>query len=285
MKPYHKGRFRPTHRVRAAGRGPAVAIQAGMKKYIPVVAVTSAIGMILLGSSCSTFSSKKSGEDIASNGPTILTVKADPSTVDLDQNLRPKENSMVFADVKDFQSNVRNVHLRFIHVPLDIPMKRVAGTTWQGELTPAQLKELAVSGQTMRYQANVIATNESGQTGVSASPVDISVRAPEPKQLSGVAGNDQPRPANDESTNSYQRNQQHVDENNTSNTQNSAEGELRSPTHSNANVPSNGSNPNQPGISGQNTDATMNDTYNKSQKTYPATQGGDSDSSNQQNQQ
>ncbi|MDR3607522.1 MAG: hypothetical protein P4M08_09090 [Oligoflexia bacterium] len=159
-----------------------------MKKHTLAVVVLSTIGMIAMSSGCSTFGGgHKSSEEIASTGPTILTAKSNPSTIELDQNLEPKQNAYVFADVKDFSSRVQNVHVKFLHVPIDLPMKQVAGTTWEAELTPAQLKELAVSGQTIRYQANIVAMNAKGQTAVGASPLEISIRSPAPDQLSGIA--------------------------------------------------------------------------------------------------
>jgi hypothetical protein len=164
--------------------------KAGMKNHILVTQIVLILGIVGASAGCSTFQSHKNSEDIAASGPTILNAKADPSTVQLNPNLQPKENALLFADVKDFDSRIQNVHVRFIHVPIDLPMKQVAGTTWEAELTPGQLKELAVSGQTIRYEANVIAMNEKGQTAVSSAPISLSIQAPAPDQLGGISGMD-----------------------------------------------------------------------------------------------
>jgi hypothetical protein len=64
-------------------------------------------------------------------------------------------------------------------------MKYQGGTTWRAELTKDQLKLLAVSGQTMRYDANVIATNANGQVGMSREPIEIAIKAPEVVRSAG----------------------------------------------------------------------------------------------------
>jgi hypothetical protein len=155
--------------------------------------ITSTIGIFALVSSCSTFEgNRKNSEDIASSGPTVLNAKADPATIDMNMNLQPKQNALIFADVKDFNSPVQNVHVRFMHVPIDLPMKQIAGTTWEAELSTQQLRQLAVSGQTIKYQATVIAMNKNGQTATSPAPISISIETPAPDQLSGTLGGNNP---------------------------------------------------------------------------------------------
>lgn len=87
--------------------------------------------------------------------------------------------AQVVADVKDFQGQVQDVRLRFTHVPIEVPMTQVTPSTWMATLDQNQLKLLAVNGHTMKYEANVIARDTKGQTGISQKPVEISVKAPD----------------------------------------------------------------------------------------------------------
>ena len=127
----------------------------------------------------------KSGQDLTSNGPNIVDVKSNPGTIELNRSLQPVGPSEVLAEVKDFTSNITEVTLRFIHVPLEVKMEHIGGTTWRAQLTPEQLKTLAVGGQTMRYEANVIAKNEEGQTATTSQPVQVAVKAPDMAQPTG----------------------------------------------------------------------------------------------------
>ncbi len=121
----------------------------------------------------------KNSEDIAMSGPTVLDAKTNPGTFDLNQNLEPVSRTQVVASVKDFQHKVTDVRIRFLHVPMEISMKEVSGSTWVADLSSSQLKQLAVNGHTMKYEANVVARDNSGQTAVSKSPIEIAVRAPD----------------------------------------------------------------------------------------------------------
>ena len=58
-------------------------------------------------------------------------------------------------------------------------MENVGGTTWKAELTPQQIRTLAVGGETMSYEANVVARNKEGMVAVSPTPVEITVKTPE----------------------------------------------------------------------------------------------------------
>jgi hypothetical protein len=136
--------------------------------------------ILLAGCSSSPFSSSKSnGQDIASIGPTVLDVRTSPGIFALNQNLAPVSTATVVADVKDFNAKVDDVHLRFLHVPLEITMQQVTPSTWQADLTQEQLKQLAVNGHTMKYEANVIAKDDKGLTAVSAKSVEIAIKAPD----------------------------------------------------------------------------------------------------------
>lgn len=157
-----------------------------MKKTLPIV-IGIALSVITFAAGCSTIGGKQesSGQEISASGPTIMNARSNPETFELNNRLQPMQTAEVYADVKDFTSQIRNVRLRFLHVPIEVPMQRVAGTTWRAELTPQQLKALAVSGQTMNYEANVIATNEKGQTAVAKEPLKVAVKAPDVTQLVG----------------------------------------------------------------------------------------------------
>lgn len=141
---------------------------------------------VLAAGGCSTIQGGKSGQEIAAKGPTILDAKSEPSTVELDTNLRPTTaRAEIFADVKDFSAPITSVKARFVHVPIELPMEKLAGTTWHASLSPQQLKQLAVSGQTMKYDVNIIATNQKGESATSQQPVQVAVKTPEAKQLTG----------------------------------------------------------------------------------------------------
>jgi len=120
---------------------------------------------------------EKSGEDIAARGPTVVDVRSNPKTIELTGSSQPQAE--VLADVKDFNVKVSDVRLRFLHVPLELPMEHVEGSTWRAKLSRNQLERLAVSGQTTKYEANVIARNTKGEITVSEKPVTIAIKAPQ----------------------------------------------------------------------------------------------------------
>ncbi len=88
----------------------------------------------------------------------------------------------MLATVKDFNSKVTDVHLRFTRVPITVTMKKGEGDQWIGNLSKKELKELAVSGHTMRYDATIVAKNKNGQVATSKSPLTIYVKAPDTTQ-------------------------------------------------------------------------------------------------------
>lgn len=122
---------------------------------------------------------KESGEQISTSGPTILNAHTEPGTFELNKQLKADQTNKVVADVKDFSSKLTSVELSFNEIPLSVPMRNVGGTTWVAELSPAQLKRLAVSGKTMKYEARVEAKDESGKTATSKGPIEISIRTPD----------------------------------------------------------------------------------------------------------
>lgn len=139
--------------------------------------------LVLSGCSSTPFSSSKNAQNISATGPTILDAKTNPGTVELNADLKAPQNPQIFADVKDFNSPVKEVRARFIHVPIELSMNQLAGTTWEASLTPDQVKQLAVAGQTMHYQANIVATDADGRVAVTQSPIDIAIKSPDASQL------------------------------------------------------------------------------------------------------
>lgn len=115
----------------------------------------------------------------AVQGPTVIYAHTEPSVVELNRDLQPLRPAEVIADVKDFSSPVTQVSLRFLKVPIEIPMHNIGGSTWRAELTPKQLQDLAVSGRTVRYDAIVVTKNEDGDVGRLKRPVQVAVKAPD----------------------------------------------------------------------------------------------------------
>ncbi|OFY99724.1 MAG: hypothetical protein A2Z97_05020 [Bdellovibrionales bacterium GWB1_52_6] len=120
-----------------------------------------------------------SGKDISPSGPTVINQRAVPDSIEIGKDMATPKAPEFLADIKDFNAQVSDVRVRFLHVPLEVPMQNIGGTTWRASLTPRQVQDLAVSGESMRYEANIIATNTDGQTAVSTSPVSITIKAAE----------------------------------------------------------------------------------------------------------
>jgi hypothetical protein len=128
------------------------------------------------GVSCS---SGPSGKDLSTSGPKVVDVNKNMATIKLDRNLKP-ERPEVYAEIKDFSSPVTDVRLKFVSIPMEIPMKHLVGTTWVAQLTPDQLQKLAIRGQTARYDAKVMAHDKTGKTGASDETITIAIVAPPP---------------------------------------------------------------------------------------------------------
>ncbi|HLD98990.1 MAG TPA: hypothetical protein VJB59_01960 [Bdellovibrionota bacterium] len=139
----------------------------------------SALALVSLAGCSGMGSKSESGKELSASGPTIMNARTVPSTIELNKSLQPAQSPEILADVKDFSSTVSDVRVRFIHVPLEIPMTNIGGTTWRATLTPQQLRQLAVSGQTMQYDVNVIARNQKGQSITSQEPISLAVKTPE----------------------------------------------------------------------------------------------------------
>ena len=120
-----------------------------------------------------------SAKDIAQRGPTVMNARTEPSTVELNRELKPFQKSEILADVKDFDSTISKVTVKFTQVPVQIPMTNIGGSTWRAEISPSQLKSLAVSGKTMKYEAQIEARNEKGQVAIARDPITVSVKTPD----------------------------------------------------------------------------------------------------------
>jgi hypothetical protein len=149
--------------------------------YIQIMLIFAG-SMVALNGCSSMPGNTESSKEISAMGPSILNVRLEPSTVELNRNLQPIKIPEILADVKDFRSKITHVTLRFKHVPLQISMENVGGTTWRAILSPEQLQNLAVSGKTITYDANVIARNQDGQVVESNDPINIAIKAPDLSQ-------------------------------------------------------------------------------------------------------
>lgn len=149
-----------------------------MKKPIHVVLTGFLTGCAALFTGCASTSDLQAKAEGSQNGPVIMNPRISPETVELTRYLQPKSPNHILAEVKDFRSEVTNVHLKLSHAPIEVPLERIGGTTWRGELTSDQLKRLAVSGKTMKYRGTIVAQNELGQVAMSKDQVEIQVEAP-----------------------------------------------------------------------------------------------------------
>jgi hypothetical protein len=146
-----------------------------------IFVTTLAVGWgLAFSGGCSTphLGSRTGAEELSQTGPTVLNPRTEPGTFEVTRDLKPLQVPVILAEVKDLTSPISSVRLRFNQAPIDIPMKRVAGTTWRATLTPEQIRMLAVSGKTMKYDAAILAKNNKGLQGSGAS-IEILVKAPE----------------------------------------------------------------------------------------------------------
>ena len=148
-----------------------------MKTFKPLCLFLVTISLASLGACPS--GNISNGEQLAHTAPTVVSARTNPGTFELNQNLDPVSRTQIVADVKDYSNKVTDVRIRFVHIPMEIPMHQASASTWVADLQPQQLKQLAVNGHTMKYEANVIARDNQGQTGMSAKPLEIAVKAPD----------------------------------------------------------------------------------------------------------
>src|SRR5690242_7736146 len=109
-----------------------------MKSPKTIALAVSSLGVLVLANCSSVTGGGPSAKEIAATGPTIMNERITPKTVELNNNLQPFQTPEITADVKDFSANVSNVSLRFLHVPVEVPMKNIGGTTWRAVLSPKE---------------------------------------------------------------------------------------------------------------------------------------------------
>jgi hypothetical protein len=111
--------------------------------------------------------------------PIILTVRTDPGTIELNRDLQPLRVPKIQADIEDLHSSVTEVTLEFSNVPLTLPMTHVGGGVWEAQLDSRALEMMAVSGQTAKYGAQIVAKNADGKEALGERPVEVAVKAPQ----------------------------------------------------------------------------------------------------------
>jgi hypothetical protein len=117
--------------------------------------------------------------DAPDTGPTIISLKAEPALVQVTRNLDAPLTPVVTADVRDGGREVREVKLRFLHLPLEVPLENVGGSIWRAKLSREQIAMLAVGGHTITYQAHVVARDDLGLIAISRHFIDVAVRTPD----------------------------------------------------------------------------------------------------------
>jgi hypothetical protein len=151
--------------------------QTTAKRFLSIA--LAAIALTLAGCSSGEKQIDPATPQFSEKGPTIINVTSVPGLVELDENYQPLQPAEIVADIKDFRHDVTDVRLKFRDVPLEVPMIKMNGTTWRAELSPSQLQQLAVGGKTVRYSADVLAWNDTGEGNQSEKPITLSVKSPE----------------------------------------------------------------------------------------------------------
>ncbi len=150
-------------------------------KNSPILSTTllaSIVAATIAGCSSGPLGNGASSKDLAYEGPTIIDAKLDPSTIELNRDMK-MNNAQVVAEVADYGAKVTSVTLDFKDIPMKIPMKHKKGTTWVADFNQKQLEKLAVSGKTMKYDARLIAKDEKGRTAESKDYLTIAVKSPD----------------------------------------------------------------------------------------------------------
>jgi hypothetical protein len=150
-------------------------VRSRLLNHLPLLSGSALLA--LLAAACSSPPTSKSEKDLALRGPTVVDARAEPDTFELNRELELR-GAEVVANVQDFNSRIKSVKLTFARIPLEIPLKHVAGNTWRAELSDKQLQKLAVDGTTMKYDAYIVATDHEGMMSTSPKPITIAVKAP-----------------------------------------------------------------------------------------------------------
>ena len=146
-----------------------------LKKYlVPLFAV-----VLASTAGCSTLRGDQSSKDLASTGPSVLDIHTNPGTFELNRTLHPLTGTEIVASVKDFSSNVTSVTLKFMNLPIEVPMTSAGGGLWRCALSEGQLKQLAVAGKTMRYEVQVIAKDAKGVISAGTKTTDVAIKTPD----------------------------------------------------------------------------------------------------------
>src|SRR5688572_29136386 len=87
----------------------------------------------LFASACSTTNQRAEAGRAGGfvTGPMVANVRTTPDTVELNRRLQPSQPAEVFAEVNDQESKITEVKLRFLHAPLEVPMKNVGKNLWK----------------------------------------------------------------------------------------------------------------------------------------------------------
>jgi hypothetical protein len=149
---------------------------------------------VLIGAAaCSTPSgSTQQDQKVAEAGapPVVVNPRAEPKMVNLSEGLSTPKPVEVFADVKTFDAGLDKVSLRltfspeteqrmkFFKKPIEMRMENVGGTTWRARLTNRELEMLAINGESITYQGQILAQNDRGQITMSGEPIEITIHAP-----------------------------------------------------------------------------------------------------------
>jgi hypothetical protein len=146
------------------------------------------VGIALLSSACAATSKTEAHPRIAPGGPAILNPRAQPGFVDLRNRPAMGGKPEISAEVLDARSRIDTVRLRlyfsdgvderirYFKAPLDIEMKPVGGAKWHAILDDRQLNLLAIAGESLTYNARVIARDEQGRVCVSNTPFEVTIR-------------------------------------------------------------------------------------------------------------
>ena len=122
-----------------------------------------------------------SGKDLTKNaqsGPVVINPRSEPSKIELTRFLQAKEPHQFLAEIQDFSAPVTEAKVTIEGTPLEVPLQKIGGTTWRGELNSEQLKRLAISGKTIEYKARIVARDQKGVTGASEGTIEVKVAAP-----------------------------------------------------------------------------------------------------------
>jgi hypothetical protein len=139
--------------------------------------IAPALTAIALFAGCS--HSPKVPDNAATSGPRIINPRSNPDKIELNAYLEPQGSHEILADVQDFTAPVTEVNVQIENPATVLKMEKVGGSTWRAVIPEDLLKRMGVNGQTMDYEATVVARNQQGQSVTSEDSFTIHVEAPE----------------------------------------------------------------------------------------------------------